>query len=199
MRNTIEWVLDNLENIDGHQPSVHGSPRITDCSFGKAIEFDGKQDAIFLDINPLASLSRFTVEVIFRPDLGGLEEQRFLHMGEAHGDRFMFETRLTENRYWFVDNYLCWGASNRTLYNKEFLHKTGEWMHVAAVFDGHEMRNYVAGQLERRGTLEYQAMTGGRTSIGARQNKVCWFKGEIHRIRITTAVLGSHEFLDIEK
>jgi hypothetical protein len=67
---------------------------------------------------------------------------------------------------------------------------------VAAVFDGHEMRNYVAGHLECRGTLEYQAMTGGKTSIGVRQNKVCWFKGAIHKIKFTKAVLDPNEFLE---
>jgi hypothetical protein len=193
----IEWVLDNLQNIDGHRSTVHGSPQVVDCPFGKAIEFDGQYDAIFLDTNPLAGLSRFTVEVILRPDTNGLKEQRFLHIGEIHSDRFMFELRLTENGQWFVDNFLCWETFNKTLYNEKFLHKTGQWTHAAAVFDGHEMRNYVAGKLELRGTLEYQAMTGGKTSIGVRQNNVCWFKGAIHKIKITAAVLEPPEFLTI--
>jgi len=194
---TIEWMLDNLEKIDSRKLIVHGNPQIIDCPFGKALEFDGQQDAVFLETNPLAGMSKFTVEVIFRPDANGLEEQRFLHMGEIHSDRFMFEIRLIMQDLWFVDNYLCSGTSDKTLYNKEYLHKTGEWTHAAAVFDGHEMRNYIAGQLEGKGALAYQAMTSGKTSIGVRQNNVCWFKGAIHKIKITGSVLDPHEFLEI--
>ena len=60
-----------------------------------AIEFDGVRDALFVGTNPLAGLEAFTIELDFRPDEGGLAEQRFLHLGEANGDRVLFETRLT--------------------------------------------------------------------------------------------------------
>jgi hypothetical protein len=196
---TTEWVLDNLENIDGHKLILHGNSQVIDCPFGKALEFDGQQDAIFFNTNPLAGMSQFTVEVIFRPDADGLEEQRFLHIGDVHGDRFMFEIRLTKNRLWFVDNYLCSGTSDKTLYNKDYLHNTGEWTHAAAVFDGHEMRNYISGKLEEKGTLDYQAMTGGKTSIGVRQNNVCWFKGAIHKIRISPWVLIPDDFISLRE
>jgi len=195
---SVDWILDNKDNINGHKTIVHGQPRLIDCPLGKAIEFNRQQDSIFLDINPLVDMSEFTVEVIFNPSTNGLKEQRFLHLGDVHGDRFMFEIRLTNDDLWFMDNYLCWGSSNKTLYNKDILHKTGEWTHAAAVFDGVAMRNYVAGKLELRGKLNYQAMISGKTSIGSRQNKVCWFKGAIHRIKITNLALNPQEFIETQ-
>ena len=105
--------------------------------------------------------------MIFRPDAEGLEEQRFLHIGETFGDRFMFETRLTDDGQRFVDNYLCSGKPNKTLLNQDFNHPVGEWFHTVAVFDGSEMTNYVNGEKEVSGLLRFSPMTSGQTSIGA--------------------------------
>jgi hypothetical protein len=44
---------------------------------------------------PLAGLEQFTVEMIYNPYSGGNFEQRFLHCGEANGDRLLLELRST--------------------------------------------------------------------------------------------------------
>ena len=72
------WQFDRLDKIGGHPVTVVGHPKV----IGKAIEFDGQGDALFLDVHPLAGAAQFTLEVIFRPDRGGRAEQRFFHLQE---------------------------------------------------------------------------------------------------------------------
>jgi hypothetical protein len=54
----IVWQLDNLEEIGGHKVTVKGEPRVVETTKGKALEFDGVDDGIFLDVHPLAGLEQ---------------------------------------------------------------------------------------------------------------------------------------------
>jgi len=189
------WELDNLEALAGYALEVSGRPLVVDCPYGKAIEFDGRKDAVFIDANPLAGLESFTVELVFRPDAGGLAEQRFFHLGEADGDRVLFETRLTDDGHWYLDTFISSGASVCPLLNEGILHPVGEWYHLALTCDGREETNFVNGVKEASGAIDFASMEGGRTSLGVRLNRVCWFKGAIGRIRFSPEVLTPEEFM----
>jgi hypothetical protein len=43
--------------------------------------------------------------------------------------------------------------------------------------------------------MPFEPLKGGRTSIGVRQNLVCWFKGAIKMARFTPRVLRQEELL----
>src|SRR3989442_13810712 len=79
----IVWRFDNLSTIGGHSVTVVGTPRVVDTERGKAVEFNGATDGLFFDVNPLAGLKQFTVEIEFQPAADGAEEQRFGHFQEA--------------------------------------------------------------------------------------------------------------------
>src|SRR5437762_72346 len=68
------WIFNRLDRIGGHRTTIVGDPRVIDTPVGKAIEFDGIDVAIFVDVHPLAGAETFTWEAIFRPD-GGQPEQ----------------------------------------------------------------------------------------------------------------------------
>ena len=192
----VLWNLDNLESIGGHKLTVVGNPRVIETDHGKAIEFDGKDDALFVANNPLAGLSAFTAEVVFRPAAGGPKEQRFLHFQpDATEDRVLFETRLPTEGQWFLDTYLKNGAGSHTLYAEKSLHALGPWYHAAIVVDGQTMRHYVNGQEELAADIQLTPLAAGQTSIGVRFNKVHWYQGAIRQIRISPAVLKPAEFL----
>lgn len=192
----IVWNLDNLESIGGHRVTVVGKPRVIATERGKAIEFDGRGDGLFVDANPLAGLKQFTAEVIFRPAAGGPKEQRFLHFQpDGSDDRVLFETRLPADGRWFLDTYLQTGPRNRTLFADKFAHPLGTWHHAALVVDGKTMRHYVDGKQELAGDIELAPLAAGQTSIGVRFNRVYWFQGAIHQIRVTPAVLEPTAFL----
>lgn len=192
------WELDNLERIGGHKATVLGNPVVIETQHGRAIAFDGEDDAIILAANPLAGARQFTIEVLFRPDPGSNAEQRFLHMQATDDRRVLIETRLTQDNRWFLDTFIKAGESERTLYSEDFLHPIGVWYHVALVYQGKQMRHYVNGAQELSGSVDYLPLKGGETSIGCRLNRIFWFKGAIKRIRVTHRALSPHEFMKLQ-
>ncbi|QDU31316.1 hypothetical protein ETAA8_64690 [Anatilimnocola aggregata] len=195
-KQSVVWQLDNLEKIGGNKVTLVGKPRVIETEKGKAIEFDGKGDALYLDTNPLAGLKEFTVEVIFRPAAGGPKEQRYLHFQPTGSeDRVLFETRLPVDGQWFLDTYLQTGEGKHTLFAKDSLHPLGPWYHAALVVQPKKMQHYVDGKEELAADIELTPLAAGQTSIGVRFNKVHWYQGAIRQIRITPAALKPEEFL----
>ena len=138
------WSFDRLDRVGGHATTIHGNPRLVDTPLGKAVEFDGVDDALFVEAHPLAGAKTFTWEAIFRPD-GGNFEQRWFHLQEAGSEnRMLFEIRVVGDR-WFLDSFNQSATGSATLMNKKSLHPLGAWYHVAAVYDGKTFSNYVNG------------------------------------------------------
>ncbi len=196
------WTFDRLDNIGGHKTTVLGEPRVIDSPIGRAVEFDGVDDAVFVDNHPLAGASAFTFEAIFRPD-GGQREQRWFHLSErdpATGadtdNRMLFEIRVVDAS-WFLDSFNQSGANSKALMNKTALHPLGEWYHVASVYDGKEFSNYVNGVREGAAELQLAPHGAGHSSVGVRINKVFFFKGAVRMARFTRRALTPSEFLTV--
>lgn len=195
----VVWRLDNLERIGGHPITVEGDPKVIDTANGKAIEFDGFDDGIFFDVHPLAGMSTFTVEVIFKPYSDGAAEQRFFHMQEDPSEeRVMFETRLVDNQMWFLDTFVFSGDQKIPLYAIDYKHPVDVWYHAAIVVDGESFKHYVNGELELSEEIQFEPQNSGRTSLGVRINKVNWYKGAIRTARFTSRALGPADFLSAE-
>jgi hypothetical protein len=193
---SIVWVFDGLSAIGGHPTVIVGSPRVIETPSGKVVAFDGAGDGLIVNHHPLAGAARFTVEVVFRPDAGGLKEQRFLHLQEdGNEDRILVETRLTGDGRWFLDTYVKSHETSQTLYAEAFPHSLGPWYHAALVFDGSEMRHYVNGAPELSAPIAFYPPGSGRTSIGVRLNRVSWFRGAIRLARFTPEALPPVAYL----
>jgi lysophospholipase L1-like esterase len=192
---SVTWKIDRLDKI-GRQPAVAiGSPQVITTSDGKAVLFDGVDDGLFVNTNPLARAATFTIEAVFRPDAGGTTEQRWFHIQQdANDNRVLLEIRLTGDQ-WFLDTFIKSGENKLTLYSENFKHKAGEWYHVALVFDGTTMRHFVDGKEELSGPLVIDPLGGGSTSIGVRMNRVFWFKGAVRKARFTARALSPQEFM----
>jgi hypothetical protein len=195
----VVWRLDSLERIGGYQVSVEGAPKVIETAAGKAIEFHGGKDALFLDVHPLAGAETFTWEVIFRPDEDGPEAQRFLHF-QTPGEetRMLFELRIRGGG-WCLDSYVNSKGTGQALMNTGKLHSLGAWHHAAAVYDGREYRNYVDGELEGRAEIKLSPQGPGQCSIGTRINRRDYFKGAILLTRMTRRALSVGEFLKVPK
>ena len=122
------WRFDNIDSIGGHATHVLGHPHLIDSPYGKAVAFNGVDDALFVDTHPLAGASEYTWEVIFRPDADGAEAQRFFHLSEidpATGkdtqNRMLFEIRIVKGQ-WCLDSFAFSNGSARTLLNCDDLH-----------------------------------------------------------------------------
>src|SRR5712692_718629 len=197
---TTVWTFDRLDNIGGHKTTVLGHPRVIDSPVGKAVQFDGVQDALFIDNHPLAAARTFTWEAVFRPD-GGQTEQRWFHLSEQDPNtgadtenRMLFEIRVINDK-WCLDSFNQSGSESKALLNRKALHPLGAWYHVASVYDGKEFRNYVDGIQEGSAQLYLAPHGPGHTSVGVRINKVFYFKGAVHLARFTRRALLPSEFL----
>lgn len=190
------WNVDSITEIGGLKVEVLGQPKVIKIDEGKAMKFDGVDDGIFIETNPLTGAKAFTIEAWFRPDADGPTEQRWLHIEDLENveSRAMLETRVSKD-LWFLDTFLKSGENRLPLYAESFKHPTGRWYHVALVYDGGEMRHYIDGKLELSGKIAMKPFGRGRVSIGVRQNKVYWFKGAVRTIRFTHAALTPDEFL----
>lgn len=196
----VMWTFDRLENIGGHRTTVLGQPKVINSPGGRAVEFDGVDDALFIDHHPLAGAKTFTWEAIFRPD-GGQREQRWFHLSEQDpqtgadtDNRMLFEIRVVDDQ-WYLDSFIQSGAESSALMNRQALHPLRAWYHVASVYDGREFRNYVDGVQEGSAQLQLAPHGPGHTSVGVRINKVFFFKGAVRLARFTRRALSPSEFL----
>lgn len=192
---SITWRIDQMNQIGGMPVSIIGNPTVIDAPGSKAILFDGMDDGLLVNSNPIEGARAFTVEAVFRPDANGAKEQRWLHIQNNTGDnRVLLEIRLTDDQ-WFLDTFIKSGENSRTLYAENFKHPVGAWYHVALVYDGTEMRHYVDGKEELSGRLTIAPLNSGQTSIGVRMNHVYWFKGAIRKARFTPRALSPKDFM----
>jgi len=223
---SIIWQVDNLVSIGGagHAPypiTKVGAPTVIDTPAGKAVQFGGTNDALFVTNQPLDGLKQWTAEVIFRPDMGGAQAQRWFHIagpGGANGDRVLFEYRLdAATNTWFLVSFVQGGGTGR-LYAVAFPHPVGPWYHAAIVIDGTTMKHYINGVYEPAGPcggnagegcttatapnltapfpLAYTGIgPGPGTSLGCRFTKAAFMKGAIRLARFTPRALTPAEFI----
>lgn len=190
------WTFDRLSNIGGAATQVEGDPRVIDSPCGKAVQFDGVDDRLLIDQHPLAGAEQFSLEALFRPD-GGAFAQRWMHLAEdpqAPTDgpplntRFMFEIR-TEGDRWWLDAFVTGPGYKQTLIFPDKTFAIGQWYAVAQTYDGKTYRSYVDGVLQGEAEIAFKAQGPGKASIGARMNKIDYFKGAIRSARFTHAAL----------
>jgi len=207
------WTFDRLDKIGGVRTTIEGHPKIVETPLGKAVEFDGVDDLVFIDEHPLAGAETFTFEAIFRPD-GGAVEQRWFHLAERdprtgldasiastpnqdQNSRFLFELRVVDDTKWYLDAFVNGPGYNRGLMFPDKLHPLGQWYHVAQTYDGKVYRSYVNGELQGEAEIQFKAQGPGRASVGARINRVNYFKGAVRQARFTPRVLPVDQFMKL--
>jgi len=198
---TQTWRFDRTDSIGGYTTQVVGNPQVISTAYGKAVQFNGVGDGIFVPNHPLAGASTYTWEVIFRPDADGSQAQRFFHLQEQDpvtgadtNNRMMFELRILDGA-WCLDSFASSGASSYSILNCAQTYPLGQWYRVTAVYDGNVLRSYVNGDLQGEGPLTLVPHHPGHSSAGVRINKVFWFKGAILEARMTPRALPPSEFL----
>jgi len=198
------WTFDHLNRIGGLQTTILGHPHIIKTPMGKAIQFNGVDDGLFIPEHPLAGAETFTYEVIFRPERGGAPEQRWFHLAEqdpktmADTDaRYLFEIRVIGDQ-WCLEAFVHTPTGGKGLIDRQLLHPLDVWHQVAMVYDGHELRSYVNGVLELKAATHFEPVGRGHTSVGVRINKVYFFKGSVRQARFTRRALASEDFLKVQ-
>ncbi|MFC1569539.1 LamG-like jellyroll fold domain-containing protein [bacterium] len=193
------WEINNVSSIANYSTTVLGAPIVVETDQGNAVEFNGFDDGLIVDANPVAGAEAFTVEVIFKPyssESASNIEQRFVHMQESDDRRLLIELRLTNDNQWFLDTFIKDGPSSKALYAEDFPHPIGDWYHAALVYENGMMRHYIDGVEEMSGEVQYSPMQSGQTSVGVRLNQRSWYKGAIRLLRVTHRALTPQEFLN---
>lgn len=200
----VTWRFDNLDRIGGLKPRIVGMPKVVKTPIGKAVEFDGVDDAVYLDRHPLAGAAHFTIEALFRPD-GGAFEQRWMHLASddtadaaANQTRMLFEIRVVGDA-WYLDAFVKGKGYSQVLIDATKLHPVGHWFHVAQTFDGTTYRSYVDGVLESQARVDFSPQKPGRTSVGVRYNGVNFFHGAVHSARFSSQALDPTQFSLLRK
>jgi hypothetical protein len=195
------WRFDNISSLGGHATKALGHPAVIDTPYGKAVQFNGVDDALFVDVHPLAGAETWTWEVIFRPDEGGAGAQRFFHLsvmdpatGTDANDRMLFEMRIV-NGEWCLDSFAMSQGHSKVLLNCQKLHPLGQWYRITAVYDGKTLRNYVGDELQGEGEVQLTPQGPGHSSVGVRITLKDYFKGAVLEARFTRRPLGVAEFL----
>jgi hypothetical protein len=196
------WHLNNQAEVKALHPTIEGHPAFTP----EGIHFNGKDDALFFPVHPLAGAQTWTWEMVFRPDPDGQTEQRIFHLQpvDAQGQdiltmRQLFEIRIHGNQ-WCLDSFAT--VSDKPDEHITLLPCTPETMHpfgafhtATATYDGTTLRSYVDGVLQAEGAVHLTPQLSGHTSLGVRINHVFYFKGTIYEARFTRRVLPTKDFL----
>jgi len=191
-KSEVVYIISDLLKAN-EKITVVGNPKEIDSPYGNAVQFNGIDDAIFIDEMPLKNLSEFTLEMIIRFDKGGQIEQRYFHAGTMSGDRSLMEMRSNIDT-WYLDGMFESKGKWVVIMDSTLVHPLDKWYHIAFTVKDGEQATFVNGHKELEGNVEFSPLKEGRTSIGVRQNKISWFKGAIYSIRITDKVLTPDKF-----
>jgi hypothetical protein len=198
------WTFDRLDRIGGEVTHVEGAPSVIDTPLGKAVLFDGVDDALFIDRHPLAGAATFTFEALIRPD-GGEFAQRWFHLASDEpvpapatpsNTRFLFELRVAGEQ-WYLDAFVNGPGYKQTLIFPDKLFPVGRWHHVAQTYDGENYSAYVNGQLQGQAKIAFAPQGPGKASVGVRMNRMNYFKGAIRQARFTPRALKPEMFLKL--
>jgi hypothetical protein len=198
----VTWRFDDTAALGGHATKTLGHPQVIETPMGKAIAFNGVNDALFAGIHPLAGAETWTWEMIFKPDADGGAEQRIFHLqsidpatGEdVPQERMLFEIRIRDGQ-WCLDSFATSGGQSKALLNCEKKYPFGQWYRVTTVYDGKMLRNYVGDELQGEGEVKLVPQRPGHFSVGVRINLKDYYKGTIFETRFTRSALGVGEFL----
>jgi hypothetical protein len=198
------WRFDRTDSLGGHATKVLGHPAVIDTPMGKAVQFNGVDDALFVGVHPLAGAATWTWEMIFKPDADGKPEQRVFHLQavdaatgvDVPNERMLFEIRVRDGK-WCLDSFATAGGQSRALLDctpaKE--HPFGQWYRVTAVYDGKMLHNYVGDELQGEGPLVIPAERPGRSSAGTRIDLRDYYKGGMYEARFTQRAIEVKDFL----
>lgn len=194
MKEKVIWEINNTREVGGNSVTVSGNPGVIDAQDNRFVEFDGQNDGLLVNANPIEGMEEFTISVVFKPYPGYPEnrEQRFLHIQDPENEnrRILVELRLNERAEWHGDWFIKTENESLTLIDSSQTHPVNEWATISVVYSDGVVKGYVNGNEEVSGKFHYLPIgENAKTSIGTRMDQRSWFKGAIKEVRFTP---GAH-------
>lgn len=194
-------------NLVGGPAWVEGLP-------GKALEFDGVDDAVEVGINPLKGAHALTVQAYIKPmSVPDFESAKIFNIGLESAtqgkDRFMLDI-LPYGDGWVLSHFMSI-EGNRSDAEEVVLesgpvHTFGEWYHVAMVFDSTspntvKIKQYINHSLELEWEYTITVLNEGQIFIGERYEiksstgRRNYFHGVIDNVILHKRALTPEEFM----
>ncbi len=133
---TIAWA----DGTTLAEPKPPHAPTLVKGIRGMAAQFDGKDDYLQLPALGHVKLEQFTLEAWIKP-ARATRGCLFINMADTHKSGIRFE-----KFYSAISFHLGDGARQYRCASPEYLIKEGFWQHVAATYDGREMRVFLNGK-----------------------------------------------------
>ena len=161
--NIIIWKLKDPNLVGGFTPVILGHPAIKAEGNDTSLYFNGIDNGLIIPTIPIENWSKFTIEVLFKPDGDGPAAPRFIHFEDTAFNRGTLELRLTSNGQWYFDTFLKNGKTNKglALIDSTKLHPVNKWYWAALIYDGKKMYSYINGKKELEGEIDFPPMTRG--------------------------------------
>ena len=122
------------------EPKPPHAPTLVKGVRGAAAQFDGKDDYLQLPALGNLDLKQFTLEAWIKP-ARGKRGCLFINMGDTDKSGIRFEKFYSAISFRLGD-----GARQYHCNSPEYLIEEGFWQHVAATYDGREMRVFLNGK-----------------------------------------------------
>ena len=182
-------IFDSSAN--GNHGTISGATRNTSGQYGAALDFDGSNDSVTVpDSSSLDLTSGMTVEAWVRPLT--TSGWRTVVLKERPGD-VVYALYSSNNDNGRPSGRARVNGSN-VLVNGTSRLTTSVWTHLAATFDGSNLRLYVNGALVGTRSASGTILTttnplriGGSSALGR------WFRGRIDEVRVYNRALSASE------
>jgi glucose/arabinose dehydrogenase len=182
-------VVDSSGN--GNHGTISGATRNSSGQYGAALDFDGTNDLVSVpDSSSLDLTSGMTVEAWVRPLT--TSGWRTVVLKERPGDT-VYALYSSNNDNGRPNSRIRVNGSNASVNGTSRL-TTSVWTHLAATFDGSNLRLYVNGSLVGTRTAAGTILTsanplriGGSSALGR------WFRGRIDEVRVYNRALSVTE------
>ena len=196
----VVWDVNNISSIGGNKVESFGSPKVIETDNGKAVEFQKSPDQLIVQNNPLGDATEWTIELIVKPYALGsskLNAPRILHIqvpGNAN-KRVLIEMRVTTAGKWYFDGYIRSTKGGLALIDPKLTHDVDKWYNGTITYKEGVFTTFINGVKELTGNVTYEQIgSEAVVSLGARMNKVAYFKGAIRRVIFTKTALTPDKF-----
>jgi hypothetical protein len=182
----------------GNDGTLYGSPTWTVGISGSALDLGGGIDRVIVsDSSSLDVTNTITLACWIKPRK---KTTQYVVKKARYGDSDGYELSLSSGGQVFVRFNQASSGNDYKLYSQSYYPTDGNtWMHIAASYDGQEIKFYVDGLLES--SLFVPGLVIGSNdhdlSIGAQDDAVNPFKGVIDQVHLYNYPLSATDIQDL--
>jgi hypothetical protein len=185
--------VTDVSGLDNHGSFV-GSPSWIPGVSGSALEFAGNGERVLVPDAPSLDLTdALTIAVWMRPNQRGTQ---YLVKKARYDATDGYELSLSNSKRQVLVRFNQASSGNTYRVNSVTLYPTdGTWLHVAATYDGQEIKLYIDGVLESSLPAPGLSIAANDLplSIGAQDNGLGPYQGTVDQVHVYSVALSQGE------